>query len=105
LANRADIAHHYSFFNPQQGPSRFSSHDANGFIRLGIFSNTARSVEKPADVLSASREMLSCLGNVLSATVMFVLQRMMKQTQKGQRGCGISFGPGLTVEIMQFHAI
>jgi predicted naringenin-chalcone synthase len=46
MASRADIAHRYSFLNPQEGPGQFSSHDANGFYRLGSFPNTARRMER-----------------------------------------------------------
>jgi predicted naringenin-chalcone synthase len=62
-------------------------------------------LELPADALAASREVLSCFGNMSSATVMFVLQRMMRQARPGQRGCAMSFGPGLTAETMRFHAV
>lgn len=55
--------------------------------------------------LAASRCILSHFGNMSSATVMFVLERLMKEARTGQRGCAISFGPGLTAEIMRFHAI
>jgi predicted naringenin-chalcone synthase len=62
-------------------------------------------LELPADALVASREVLSCFGNMSSATVMFVLERIMRQAQAGQRGCAMSFGPGLTAETMRFHAV
>jgi predicted naringenin-chalcone synthase len=39
-----------------------------------------------------------------SATVMFVLQRILQVAQSGQRGCAMSFGPGVTAETMLFHA-
>ncbi len=62
-------------------------------------------LELPPNALAASREVLSCFGNMSSATVMFVLQRMMEQARPGQRGCAMSFGPGLTAETMRFHAV
>jgi predicted naringenin-chalcone synthase len=62
-------------------------------------------LELPVSALAASREVLSCFGNMSSATVMFVLQRMMQQARTGQRGCAMSFGPGLTAETMRFHAV
>jgi predicted naringenin-chalcone synthase len=64
-----------------------------------------KGLELPPDALAASREVLSCFGNMSSATVMFVLQRMMQQAQPGQRGCAMSFGPGLTAETMRFHVV
>jgi alpha-pyrone synthase len=62
-------------------------------------------LELPPDALAASREVLSCFGNMSSATVMFVLQRIMQQARPGQIGCAMSFGPGLTAETMRFHAV
>lgn len=63
------------------------------------------SLELPTDTLAASREVLSCFGNMSSATVMFVLQRIMQQALPGQHGCAMAFGPGLTAETMRFHAV
>lgn len=53
--------------------------------------------------LSTSRCVLSRFGNMSSATVMFVLQELMKTSSPGQNGCAMSFGPGLTAEMMRFH--
>jgi len=64
-----------------------------------------KGLELPVDALAASRYVLSCFGNMSSATVMFVLQRMMEQARPGQRGCAMSFGPGLAAETMRFHAV
>jgi alpha-pyrone synthase len=36
--------------------------------------------------------------------VMFVLQRILQQAKPEQRGCAMSFGPGVTAETMLFHA-
>ena len=70
-----------------------------------ILDAVEKGLELPADALAASREVLSCFGNMSSATVMFVLQRMMQQARPGQRGCAMSFGPGLTAETMRFHVV
>jgi len=56
------------------------------------------------NALAASRQTLECFGNMSSATVMFVLARLMQQAQPGELGCAMSFGPGLTAETMLFHA-
>jgi predicted naringenin-chalcone synthase len=56
------------------------------------------------DALVHSRDILARYGNMSSATVMFVLQRIMEQAQARQHGCAMSFGPGLTAETMLFHA-
>jgi len=70
-----------------------------------ILDAVEQGLELPADALAASREVLSCFGNMSSATVMFVLQRIMQQARPGQHGCAISFGPGLTAETMRFHVV
>lgn len=62
-------------------------------------------LELPTDALAESREVLSRFGNMSSATVMFVLQRLMQQARPGQRGCAMAFGPGLTAETMRFHVV
>ena len=45
MVSRADIAHRYSFLDPQKGSGQFSPNDANEFYRLGSFPNTARRME------------------------------------------------------------
>ena len=70
-----------------------------------ILDAVEKGLELPADALAASREVLSCFGNMSSATVMFVLQRIMQKARSGQLGCAMSFGPGLTAETMRFHAV
>ena len=70
-----------------------------------ILDAVEKGLELPAPALASSREVLSCFGNMSSATVMFVLQRMMQQARSGQLGCAMSFGPGLTAETMRFHVV
>jgi alpha-pyrone synthase len=53
--------------------------------------------------LEASREVLRRYGNMSSATVMFVLHEIMQQGTPGL-GCAMAFGPGLSVESLQFAA-
>ena len=50
--------------------------------------------------LVPSRETLRDFGNMSSATVMFVLQRILRAAVAGreERVCAMAFGPGLTVE-------
>ena len=57
----------------------------------------------PSD-LAASRDVLRGNGNMSSATVMFVLERMLTGVSRGERGCAMAFGPGLTAETMLFEA-
>lgn len=55
--------------------------------------------------LAASRDVLENFGNMSSATVMFVLQSLLASASPGERGCAMSFGPGLTAETMLFHRV
>jgi len=57
------------------------------------------------DALADSRAILQQFGNMSSASVMFVLERLMHRAKPGQLGCAMSFGPGVTAETMLFHAI
>ena len=56
----------------------------------------------PPAALTASRAVLNDYGNMSSGTVMFVLDRIMRGAAAGQRGCAMSFGPGLVAETMMF---
>lgn len=52
-----------------------------------------------------SRDVLRCFGNMSSASIMFILQRILADTQTApaaQSGRAIAFGPGLTVETLDF---
>ena len=56
----------------------------------------------PASALQASREVLRQYGNMSSATVMFVLEAMLKTAPPNALGCAMAFGPGLVAETMNF---
>ena len=70
-----------------------------------ILDAVEKGLELQSDALTASREVLCRYGNMSSATVMFVLERLMQQAEPGQRGCAMAFGPGLTAETMRFHVV
>ena len=53
--------------------------------------------------LKESRHILQCFGNMSSATVMFVLNEILRHARPTETGCAMSFGPGLTAETMRFH--
>lgn len=57
-----------------------------------------------SDALADSREVLRRFGNMSSATVLFVLERLMGRARPGERGCAMAFGPGLTAETLLFTA-
>jgi alpha-pyrone synthase len=56
----------------------------------------------PAQALAASREVLRRYGNMSSATILFVLEAILRDAAPGQRGCAMAFGPGLTAETLLF---
>jgi alpha-pyrone synthase len=70
-----------------------------------VLEAVGRGLELAPEALQASRSVLSRFGNMSSATVMFVMQSMMEAKEPGQRGCAMSFGPGLTAESMLFHTV
>jgi predicted naringenin-chalcone synthase len=54
------------------------------------------------DALASSRGVLRDLGNVSSATLLFVLEREIARLAEGDRGVMLGFGPGLTLEAAAF---
>lgn len=69
-----------------------------------ILDSVERGMSLSDDALASSRSVLERFGNMSSSTVMFVLEELMRRAQPGERGCAMSFGPGLTAETMLFHA-
>ncbi|HET9148662.1 MAG TPA: type III polyketide synthase [Acetobacteraceae bacterium] len=56
-----------------------------------------------AHALADSRAVLSAYGNMSSATVMFVLKRMMEAGHEAaKRGMAMAFGPGMVAETFRF---
>ena len=53
--------------------------------------------------LGWSRDVLRDFGNMSSATIMFVLDRMMRGSAGPQNGLAMAFGPGLCAETFRFH--
>jgi alpha-pyrone synthase len=70
-----------------------------------ILDAVERGLDLPKEALRSSREVLDCFGNMSSATVMFVMEKLMQEAKPGDLGCAMSFGPGLTAETMLFHAV
>lgn len=55
--------------------------------------------------LQESRKVLAQCGNMSSATVMFVLKRMLDAAERGKRGLAMAFGPGVTAETFRFSIV
>jgi predicted naringenin-chalcone synthase len=69
-----------------------------------VLDAVAHGLALPQGALAQSREVLCDFGNMSSATVLFVLDRMMGGPA-GRRGCAMAFGPGLSVESMRFATV
>ena len=68
-----------------------------------ILDAVERSLDLDADALNTSRDVLRDNGNMSSATVMFVLEKMLQARAHDKVGCAMAFGPGLTAETMMFQ--
>ena len=55
-----------------------------------------------SNALRHSRAVLHEIGNVSSATILFVLRRMLSQEPSGQEGLAMAFGPGMAAESFRF---
>jgi predicted naringenin-chalcone synthase len=58
-----------------------------------------------AGALRYSRGILHDYGNMSSATVMFVLARMLERDVPGKRGMAMAFGPGMVAETFRFSLV
>ena len=54
--------------------------------------------------LDVSRAVLNEYGNMSSATVMFVLQRLLRTAATGS-GMAMAFGPGMVAETFRFRLL
>jgi alpha-pyrone synthase len=70
-----------------------------------VLDAVATGLALPPNALEDSRAVLRDYGNMSSATIMFVLARMMRHGRAGARGCAMGFGPGLVAETMLFHTV
>jgi alpha-pyrone synthase len=70
-----------------------------------VLDAVAHGLSLPEEALDPSRAVLREHGNMSSATVMFVLERMLATARPGQRGCALAFGPGLSAETMRFTVV
>ncbi len=65
-----------------------------------IVDNIETELELSPEQVKYSREVLSEYGNMSSATVLFVLKKILAATKRPSAAvCGLAFGPGLTVEM------
>ena len=68
-----------------------------------ILDAVERALDLPRDALAASRTVLEDVGNMSSATLMFVLARLL-EAPRIERGVALAFGPGLAAEGFRFRS-
>jgi predicted naringenin-chalcone synthase len=68
-----------------------------------ILDSCVVALDLSGDDLAPSREVLAKYGNMSSATILFVLERMRQQEFSGPV-VALGFGPGLSIEAMLLHA-
>jgi alpha-pyrone synthase len=98
---KKSMREHAKEFDPNGNMDLWAVHPGGRTILDAV----AEGLELAPEKLAHSRSVLRRFGNMSSATVMFVLQDMMREAAPGQRGCAMSFGPGLTAETMNFHVV
>lgn len=67
-----------------------------------ILDAVARALDLSAEALDHSRAVLRAFGNMSSATLLFVLARILAGEERG-RGVALAFGPGLAAEGLTFE--
>lgn len=68
-----------------------------------VLDSVQQGLRLEADALRHSRGVLRDYGNMSSATIMFVLSRILADADARGTGMAMAFGPGLTVETFRFH--
>lgn len=60
-----------------------------------------------SEQITPARRVLANYGNMSSASIMFVFEELLRQTppHESRPGAAIAFGPGLTLEAMEFTFI
>ncbi len=68
-----------------------------------VLAAAERALDLGPAALEGSRAVLREIGNVSSATILFVLERAAPRMAEGARGVALGFGPGLTLEGFAFE--
>jgi predicted naringenin-chalcone synthase len=84
---------------PDPMPSLWAVHAGGRTILDAV----QQGLDLPAEALRYSRDVLRCYGNMSSATLMFVLDRVLRDPDARGSGMAMAFGPGLTVETFAFQ--
>ena len=72
-----------------------------------ILDSLQKGLQLSDEQLIPSREVLRNYGNMSSASILFVLKKIInnRKLNKGEYCCAIAFGPGLTMEVVLFKAV
>ncbi|MGE3933388.1 MAG: type III polyketide synthase [Rhodospirillaceae bacterium] len=70
-----------------------------------ILDAVQQALELDPHALCWSRDVLRDYGNMSSATLMFVLERMMRTAPLESNGVALAFGPGLVAETFRFRLV
>ena len=70
-----------------------------------ILDAVEQGLELDSQALRWSRGILREFGNMSSATLMFVLDRMIRTVKEQAQGFGMAFGPGLVAETFRFRTV
>jgi predicted naringenin-chalcone synthase len=72
-----------------------------------IIDQVQRTLGLSAEQVAASRDVLRRCGNMSSATILFVLEEILRADapEPEERVCAVAFGPGLTVEMAALTAL
>ena len=62
-----------------------------------------RAFDLAPEALANSRNVLRMFGNMSSATIVFVLEEILRLGARHSSGLAMSFGPGLVAETMHFR--
>lgn len=84
---------------PNQRPGFWAIHPGGP----AIVSELAAILGLTDQEVSISRQILSDYGNLSSATILFVLDRMRQTIGQESSGIAMAFGPGLVVEMARLH--
>jgi predicted naringenin-chalcone synthase len=93
---RPDVAQAITGGEPASAVEAWAVHPGG----KSIVDAVERGLALPPDKLAASREVLQACGNMSSATVLFVLEKLMPQ--RPATGVALAFGPGLSMEGLRF---
>ncbi|WP_146340609.1 type III polyketide synthase [Nesterenkonia sp. NBAIMH1] len=70
-----------------------------------VLDRVEKGLELSPEALDSSRSVLRDYGNMSSATILFILRRIMEQPTPSAPIAALAFGPGLTVESALLHPV